>query len=95
MGLIFFLECSELSKINEIGINNIGKIGTTVIANTGMCLHQGSRCIKGHRKILLLHYCKRLDYVNSQTNDRKLGIKTRFLNKTDKEFLVNKFGRWQ
>ncbi len=85
---------NKLSNINDIGVDNIGDIGTTIIGNTGLCLHQGSRCVKGERKILLLHYCKRIDYVKDQVNDKKLGIKTRFLNIEEKEFLSRKFGRY-
>ncbi len=60
--------------------SNLGGPGTTLIANTALCIHQGSnnRSSKD-RFILLFHYCVWDRYVENQKPDLLLGIRTRFL----------------
>ncbi|WP_413683874.1 hypothetical protein [Prochlorococcus sp. MIT 1011] len=60
--------------------SNIGVPGTTLIANTGLCIHQGSnnRSSKD-RFILLFHYCAWDRFIENQQPDLLLGINTRFL----------------
>ena len=86
----------EFIQKSKSAASNIGEIGTTLIANTGVCLHRGSLTTKGERRVLLLHYCSSMDYLPRQ--DKKghkgLGITVEHLSEGEKQKLVKQFGRW-
>ena len=91
-GGIIVRSAENFKKEEHNATDSCGPKGTTVIANTGVCLHQGSRCTVGKRVVLLLHFCANPYYVKKQSHDVTLGIKQRILNDNDKNKLINLFG---
>ncbi|MCR8539424.1 MAG: hypothetical protein JJ848_003615 [Prochlorococcus marinus CUG1439] len=72
-------------ELSNKKIDNIGPIGTGLLANTGLCLHRGSLNKSFQdRYVLLLHYCLWDRYVENQeklNKDISTGIWTRFIKK--------------
>ena len=61
-------------------VSNIGPKGTALIANTSLCLHQGSINLTNQsRYVLIFHYSRWNRYRENLTNKLSTSINTRFL----------------